>query len=75
MIQRIFSFSETTAYEDMIPLIDVAAIEQGATCGEAINLAHAEAHIRLPVYAERVDKVVGVLNVLELLDVKPHKPV
>ena len=59
MIQRIFSFSETTAYEVMIPLIDVAAIEQGATCGEAITLAHAEAHIRLPVYAERVDKVVG----------------
>ena len=75
MIQRIFSFSETTAYEVMIPLIDVAAIEQGVTCGEAIALAHAEAHIRLPVYAERVDKVMGVLNVLELLDVKPHKPV
>lgn len=75
MIQRIFSFSETTAYEVMIPLIDVAAIEQGVTCGEAIALAHAEAHIRLPVYAERVDKVVGVLNALELLDVEPHKPI
>jgi len=75
MIQRIFSFSETTAYEVMIPLIDVAAIEQGVTCGEAIALAHAEAHIRLPVYAARVDKVVGVLNALELLDVEPHKPI
>ena len=75
MIQRIFSFSETTAYEVMIPLIDVAAIEQGVTCGEAIALAHAEAHIRLLVYAERVDKVVGVLNALELLDVEPHKPI
>ena len=75
MIERIFSFSETTAYEVMIPLIDVAAIEQGVTCGEAIALAHAEAHIRLPVYAARVDKVVGVLNALELLDVEPHKPI
>jgi len=75
MIQRIFGFSETTAYEVMIPLIDVVAIERGATCGEAITLAHAQAHIRLPVYAERVDKVVGVLNALELLDVDPHKPI
>jgi len=75
MIQRIFSFSETTTYEVMIPLIDVAAIEQGATCGEAIALAHEQAHIRLPVYAERVDKVVGVLNALELLDIEPHKPI
>lgn len=75
MIQRIFSFSETTAYEIMIPLIDVAAIEQGAACEEAISLASAKAHIRLPVYAERVDKVVGVLNALELLDVEAHKPI
>jgi magnesium and cobalt exporter, CNNM family len=75
MIQRIFSFSETTAYEIMIPLIDVVAIEQGATCGEAIDLASAEAHIRLPVYTERVDKVVGVLNVLQLLDADAHQPI
>ncbi len=75
MIQRIFSFSETTAYEVMIPLIDVVAIEQGATCGEAVHLAKQKAHIRLPVYDERVDKVVGVLNALELLDADPHQPI
>ncbi len=75
MIQRIFSFTETAAYEVMIPLIDVAAIEQGATCGEAIALAHAEAHIRLPVYAERVDKVVGVLNTLEVLGADANQPI
>jgi CBS domain containing-hemolysin-like protein len=75
MIQRIFSFSETTAYEIMIPLIDVVAIEQGATCGEAIDLAKNKAHIRLPVYTERVDKIVGVLNVLKLLDADAHRPI
>jgi putative hemolysin len=75
MIERIFSFSETTAYEVMIPLIDVAAIEQDTTCGEAIALAHAQAHIRLPVYAERVDKVVGVLNALELLGADAQQPI
>ena len=75
MIQRIFSFSETTAYEIMIPLIDVVAIEQGATCGEAIDLAKTKAHIRLPVYTERVDKIVGVLNVLKLLDADAHQPI
>jgi putative hemolysin len=75
MIRRIFSFSETTAYEVMIPLIDVVAIEQSATCGEAVQLARKKAHIRLPVYDERIDKVVGVLNALELLDAEPHQPV
>jgi len=75
MIQRIFSFSETTAYEVMVPLIDVAAIEEGVSCGEALRVAHEKAHIRLPVYTERVDRVVGVLNVLELLDADPLQPV
>jgi len=75
MIQRIFSFSETTAYEIMIPLIDIVAIEQGATCGEAIELAKTKAHIRLPVYTERVDKIVGVLNVLQFLDADPHQTI
>ena len=75
MIQRIFSFSETTAYEVMIPLIDVVAIEQGVTCGEAVHLAKQKAHIRLPVYNERVDKVMGVLNAMELLDTDPNQPI
>lgn len=75
MIQRIFTFSETTAYEVMVPLIDVVAIEQGATCGQALDLANKKAHIRLPVYTERVDKVVGVLNALELLDADPQQPI
>ncbi len=75
MLQHVFSFSETTAYEIMIPLIDVVAIEQDATCGEATRLADEKAHVRLLVYAERVDRVVGVLNALELLAVDPRQPI
>lgn len=75
MLQQVFSFSETTAYEIMIPLIDVVAIERDATCGEAIRLADEKAHVRLLVYEERVDKVVGVLNALELLAVDPNQPI
>jgi CBS domain containing-hemolysin-like protein len=59
----------------MIPLIDVMAIEQGSTCGEVVDLAHQKAHNRLPVYADRVDSIVGVINALELLGVEPHKPI
>ncbi|MCJ7593567.1 MAG: hemolysin family protein [Desulfobacterales bacterium] len=75
MIRRIFSFSETTAYEVMVPLIDVVAIEQGATCGRAVNMAKEKAHIRLLVYAERIDREVGVLNTLEILDSAPEQPI
>jgi len=75
MIQRMFSFSETTAYEVMVPLIDVVAIERSATCEEAVAIAKSKAHVRLPVYTERVDTIVGVLNVLNLLDADREEPI
>lgn len=75
MINRVFSFSETTADCVMLPLIDVVAIDQKATCGEAIRVAAENAHVRLPVYEDRVDRVIGVLNTLELLGVDPAQSI
>jgi CBS domain containing-hemolysin-like protein len=67
MIRRVFDFGETTAADIMVPLIDVVGIDQGASAGEAMRLAAATAHKRLSVYDERVDKIVGTLNTLDLL--------
>jgi len=75
MIRRIFEFSETTAYEIMVPLIDVVAVEKGVTCGHALETAVEKAHSRLSVYDERVDRVVGMINMLELLTVDPDEPI
>lgn len=75
MIRRLFDFTETTAYDVMVPLIDVVAIERNATCGEAVSLAGEMAHVRLPVYEQRVNKVVGYLNALELIGVDPNQPI
>lgn len=71
MIRRMFTFSETTAGEVMVPLVDVAAIDERATCGEATRLAVDRAHQSLLVHRDRVDKVVGVLDTLELLGEAP----
>jgi putative hemolysin len=67
MIRRIFNFSETTVGDIMVPLIDVAAIERTSTCAQARKLAVETAHKRQPVYDQRIDRVVGYLNTLELL--------
>lgn len=77
MIRRVFSFGETTAGEIMVPLIDVVAIERHAKTKEAIALAIERAHKRLPVYDQRVDKIIGTLNTLDLLtegDTAPIEP-
>lgn len=75
MIRRLFNFGETTAREVMMPLIDVVVVERGATCGEALKLSTDRSHVRLPVYQERVDRVVGVLDTLELLGVAADEPI
>ena len=67
MIRRTFNFSETRVRDVMEPLIDVTVIDRQATCGEARRLAATSGHIRLPAYDERVDRVTGMLYVLDLL--------
>jgi putative hemolysin len=75
MIRRLFSFSETTVEEAMVPLIDVVAIDKRSTRGEAMDLAAKHNHVRLPVYEERVDRVVGMLHVLNLLGLDAEQPI
>jgi CBS domain containing-hemolysin-like protein len=75
MIRRVFNFGETTAADIMVPLIDVVGVEQDEACGGARSLAVKHAHKRLPVYDERIDRIVGALNVLDLLQEDSNKPI
>ncbi len=75
MIRRLFNFSETSAREVMVPLLDVVSVERGMSCGEVMKLATESHHKRLPVHEERVDKMIGIVDTLEFLGVDPNKPV
>jgi len=75
MIRRVFDFSETSVQHVMVPLIDVAAVEQGSTVGEALRTAVETSHVRLLVYQERVDRVIGVLNALDLIGGDEQGPI
>jgi len=75
MIRRTFNFTETRVRDVMEPLIDVTAINRQATCREARHLAAESGHIRLPAYDERVDRVTGMLYVLDLLGEADERPI
>jgi CBS domain containing-hemolysin-like protein len=75
MIRRVFNFSETTAEDIMVPLIDVVGVARGSSCRHARHLAMKHAHKRLTIYEGRVDRIVGSLNVLDLLNNDPEKPI
>lgn len=68
MIRRIFRFSEAQVREVMIPLIDVVAVEEGATVLDVIRQVEEEGYSRFPVYRERIDNILGIVRSFDLLE-------
>ncbi len=71
MIQRVFNYSETTAELAMTPLENVAAIAFDSTVEEALAFAQNCGHIRLPMYKDEHDNMVGIVNTLQMLGAPP----
>jgi len=67
MIHRIFRFADTKVKEVMIPLVEVVALEENSTIGEAIASVRQENYSRYPVFQERVDNITGVIHSFDLL--------
>ncbi|HUH67238.1 MAG TPA: hemolysin family protein [Syntrophales bacterium] len=67
MIQSILEFRDTVVREVMIPRTEMIAIPSDASIEEILDLTIKHGHTRMPVYAENVDNIVGILNVKDLL--------
>lgn len=67
MIKRIFDFQDTEAKNALIPLVRVDAIEDAATVQEALQHFARHRHSRMPVYSERIDNIIGILECADLL--------
>ena len=67
MIYSIFELGDTLARQVMVPRIDVVALEVTTPMLEALETIMTAGHSRIPVYAETIDNVVGVLYAKDLL--------
>ncbi len=67
MIYSIFEFGDTLTREIMVPRIDVIALDVNTRMLEALDVILAAGHSRIPVYADVIDDVVGVLYAKDLL--------
>ncbi len=67
MLHGVLDFGETTVREVMIPLRDVASIEEGARTDELKELVRERGHTRILVHRGRVDEVIGFVNVFDVL--------
>ena len=67
LLEGAFSLGETQVQEIMTPRVEIVGVERDTPWSEVIDRFRSSAHSRLPVYSERIDDVVGVLHVKDLL--------
>ena len=67
MIRGVFTLSETTVKEVMVPRIDVAFVSLDMGREEVMDKVADSGHSRLPVYRDTIDNVVGILYAKDLL--------
>lgn len=67
MIANVFELSEYTVRELMVPLSEVTALPEDTELSEAVREVADKQHSRMPIYRSRVDDVIGVVHVFDLL--------
>jgi CBS domain containing-hemolysin-like protein len=67
MIANVFELSEYKVGELMVPLSEVTALPEDAAISEAAHEVADKQHSRMPIYRSRVDDVVGIVHVFDLL--------
>ncbi len=67
LIKKILKFRDKIAKDGLVPLIQVDAIEKQSTLAETFELYQQKKHSRLPVFDERIDNVVGVLELNSII--------
>ncbi len=67
MIANVFELSEYTLDELMVPLSEVTALAEDTTIAQAASEVMDKQHSRMPVYRSRLDDIVGIVHVFDVL--------
>lgn len=67
MIKGIIDLEETVVREVMTPRVDVIAIQESATMNDLLTLTIEHGYSRLPVFADTIDNVRGIVYARDLL--------
>jgi CBS domain containing-hemolysin-like protein len=67
MIYSVLDLEKVTLEKVMTPLVDVVALPKEARIEDFYKIVTQTGYSRIPVYEERVDNIIGVVNVLDVL--------
>lgn len=68
LIRKILKFRDKISKDGLVPLIQVDAIERSANLREAFEMFDEKKHSRLPVYDERIDNIIGVIQLNQVIN-------
>ena len=67
LIQNVLRLRELTAWDVMVPRVDIVGIDIAAPFTALVSLMVEEGHSRLPVYRDDLDHIVGMVHVKDVL--------
>jgi putative hemolysin len=67
MIHAVLDLDEQRVEQAMRPLSDIVSVEEGIALTEFLSAVEDHGYSRIPVYRERIDNIVGVVNVLDVI--------
>lgn len=73
MLESTLDYATRIVREVMVPISEVALLLETARSEELISLVRMQPYTRIPVYRERVDQIVGLVNVFDVLYDKERK--
>ena len=68
MIRNVLDFGDTTSGEVMVPRTQIAGFEMETPPRQVLAGVIESEHSRYPIYRERIDNIVGVLHVKDLMN-------
>ena len=67
LLDGVFTLRETAVREVMVPRVEVVAIDRDTPWSEVVDRLRSTGHARMPVYAEAIDEIIGILYAKDLL--------
>jgi putative hemolysin len=65
MLESALNYATTIVREVMVPISEVALVPETENTGQLLDLVREQGHTRIPVYRDRVDQIVGLVNVFD----------
>jgi len=67
IIRNVLGLRDITAYDVMVPRVDIVAVEQSVTLSEVAKLMGGAAHSRMPIYRGTLDDVTGMVHIKDVM--------